>query len=79
MSNRLPIPDDLQHLVEKRETATRRDGNPRRDGEAAGVDSDATLSDSAVEESVNSECETEQRSGVDRRQGERRASDESSG
>lgn len=39
MPNELPIPDDLQHLIEKRESAGRRTSNRRSSGD---VDGDET-------------------------------------
>ncbi|MDG1893390.1 MAG: hypothetical protein P8J37_00625 [Fuerstiella sp.] len=56
MSNNLPLPDGLKHLLEKRDTADRR-ATARRATEAAEPDEPRT---------------NEKRSGLDRREGKRR-------
>jgi hypothetical protein len=72
MANRLPIPEDLQHLVEKRAVADRRSGQDRRLPDPDGcrdVEEDAS-SPRQVDAAEDSDLETdeqERRSGSERR------------
>jgi hypothetical protein len=80
MANRLPIPEDFQHLVEKREDADRRSGQDRRypdSVECGPVESEEESSpaNQITGDSDTEICPPEQRSGGQRRAEIRRQGD----
>ena len=80
MANKIPVPDDLQHLIEKREQSTRRDGTDRRSNQQATTSGTEPPinGDEADQSQANTDGDSptaERRSGQDRRQQARRSSD----
>ena len=64
MPNRLPVPDELLPLIEKREGADRRSGNDH-DQSLPATDSPQSIPDSVNDKTTSPN--TERRSGTDRR------------
>lgn len=74
MPNELPLPPDLQHLIEKRDKSDRRQHQRRRDQDS---EEDAATCDNAEGESEEFEevPENERRTQLDRRKKKRRQND----
>lgn len=77
MANRLPLPDDLQHLVEKRDEPTRHTGEERRKRQTDGAIPDANDAAAENEPKTPTRSDTDRRSGDDRRRGDRRTPNQS--
>ena len=72
MANRLPIPEDIQHLVEKREAADRRSGQDRRPPESVACEAlegkeESSAPTQATGDTDAIDCPPEQRSAGERR------------